>query len=78
MPLEPRHSAYSSHKSNRELRAYVCYAIVSLVFAIGVAILGFGSIAVAAAGIANILVYIFLILFVVSLIMHFARGSATV
>ena len=39
------------------------------------AILGFGGIAIAAAGIAKFIFYIFLILFVVSLLAHFLRGS---
>jgi uncharacterized membrane protein YtjA (UPF0391 family) len=54
------------------------YAIVFLVVAIIAAIFGFGGIALAAAGTAKLLFYIFLILFVVSLIVHFARGGARV
>jgi uncharacterized membrane protein YtjA (UPF0391 family) len=37
------------------------------------AILGFGGIAVAAAGIAKILFFIFLVLFLVSLVAHMSR-----
>jgi uncharacterized membrane protein YtjA (UPF0391 family) len=54
------------------------YALVFLLIAIVAAVLGFGGIAFAAAGIAKILFYLFLVLFVVSLIVHLARGSARV
>jgi uncharacterized membrane protein YtjA (UPF0391 family) len=54
------------------------YALVFLLIAIVTAVLGFGGIAFAAAGIAKILFYLFLVLFVVSLIVHLARGSARV
>jgi len=52
------------------------YALVFLVVAMIAAILGFGGIAVAAAGIAKILFYLFLTLFVVSLIVHLEQRSA--
>jgi uncharacterized membrane protein YtjA (UPF0391 family) len=54
------------------------YALVFLLIAVVAAVLGFGGIAFAAAGIAKILFYLFLVLFLVSLIMHLARGSARV
>ena len=54
------------------------YALVFLVIALIAGLLGFGGIAFAAAGIAKILFYLFLLLFVVSLIVHLARGSARV
>ena len=44
------------------------YTIVFLIIAIVAAIFGFGGISVAAAGIAKLLFFIFLILFIVSLI----------
>src|SRR3982074_1888109 len=49
------------------------YALVFLLIAILAAIFGFGGIAVASAGIAEILFFVFLIAFVVSLIMHVGR-----
>ena len=54
------------------------YALVFLLIAIVAAVLGFGGIAFAAAGIAKILSYLFLALFLVSWIVHVARGSARV
>jgi len=54
------------------------YALVFLLIAIVAAVLGFGGIAFAAAGIAKILFYLFLALFLVSLVVHLARGSARV
>ena len=50
------------------------YAVVFLVIALIAALLGFGGIAGASMGIAKILFFVFLVLFVVSLIMHLARG----
>jgi len=49
------------------------YALVFLVVALVAGILGFGMVAFAAAGIAKILFFIFLALFLVSLISHVAR-----
>ena len=54
------------------------YALVFLLIAVVAAVLGFGGIAFAAAGIAKLLFFLFLALFVVSLIVHLARGSARV
>ena len=51
------------------------YALVFFVVAIIAGLLGFGAIAFAAAGVAKILFYIFLVLFLVSLIAHFGRGQ---
>jgi uncharacterized membrane protein YtjA (UPF0391 family) len=50
------------------------WALVFLVIALIAAALGFTGVYVAAASIAKILFYIFLVLFVVSLIMHLGRG----
>lgn len=50
------------------------YAIVFFIIAIIAAALGFGGIAGAATGIAKILFFVFLILFVVSLIFGSRRG----
>lgn len=50
------------------------WALIFLVIALIAAALGFTGVYVAAAGIAKLLFYIFLVLFVVSLVMHLARG----
>ncbi|PYT24064.1 MAG: DUF1328 domain-containing protein [Acidobacteria bacterium] len=50
------------------------WALVFLVIAVILAILGFG-VAAAFAGVAKMLFYIFLIAFVISLIMHMGRRS---
>jgi uncharacterized membrane protein YtjA (UPF0391 family) len=52
------------------------WALIFLVVALIAAALGFTGIYAAAAGIAKILFYIFLVLLVVSLIMHMIRGRA--
>ena len=49
------------------------WALVFLVIAVILAILGFGVAAAAFAGVAKMLFYIFLIAFVISLIMHMGR-----
>ncbi len=50
------------------------WALVFLVIAIFAGLLGFGAIAFAAAGIAKICFFVFLILFIFSLIGHSTRG----
>lgn len=50
------------------------WALIFFVVAIIAAVFGFGGIASASAGIAQILFFIFLVLFAVSLIMGMARG----
>ena len=50
------------------------WALTFLVVALIAAVLGFTSIAGAAMGIAKILFFVFLALFVVSLVMHAVRG----
>ena len=54
------------------------WAIVFLVIAIIAAVFGFGLVASAAAGIAKILFFIFLVIFVVSLIMGLSRRGTRV
>jgi uncharacterized membrane protein YtjA (UPF0391 family) len=49
------------------------YALLFLVIALVAALLGFSTVAVAFAGIAKILFVIFLVLFLVSFIMHIGR-----
>src|SRR5579864_513178 len=57
-----------------ELMLY--YALVFLLIALVAGFLGFGGIAFAAAGIAKLLFYIFVVLFLVSIVMHLSRGGA--
>ncbi len=52
------------------------WAIVFFIVAIIAAAFGFGGIAAAASGIAQILFFIFLALFVVTLLIHLLRGRA--
>jgi uncharacterized membrane protein YtjA (UPF0391 family) len=51
------------------------WAIAFFVVALIAAVLGFGGIAVAAAGIAKFIFYIFVVLFVISLLAHLFRGG---
>jgi uncharacterized membrane protein YtjA (UPF0391 family) len=53
------------------------YAVVFLLIAIVAGVLGFGVVAFAAAGIAKILFFLFLIMFIVSLLMHATRGTGS-
>jgi uncharacterized membrane protein YtjA (UPF0391 family) len=50
------------------------WAIAFFIIALIAALFGFGGIAAAASGIAQVLFFIFLVLFVVSLIFHLVRG----
>ena len=50
------------------------WALIFLVVALIAGLLGFTSIAGAAVGIAKILFFVFLVLFVVSAVMHMVRG----
>jgi uncharacterized membrane protein YtjA (UPF0391 family) len=56
-----------------EIDAMLHYALVFFVIAIIAAIFGFGGVAVASAGIAKLLFFLFIIAFVISLIMHVGR-----
>jgi uncharacterized membrane protein YtjA (UPF0391 family) len=49
------------------------YALVFLLIAIVAAVFGFGGVAVVSAGIAKILFFVFIVLFLVSLITHMSR-----
>ena len=51
------------------------WALVFLIIALVADALGFGGIAGASVGIAKILFFVFLVLLLVSLVTHFARGS---
>ena len=50
------------------------WALTFLVVALLAGVLGFTSVAGAAMGIAKILFFVFLVLFVVSIVMHLVRG----
>ena len=50
------------------------YALLFFIIAVIAGLLGFGVIASAAAGIAKILFFVFLVLFIVTLIGHASRG----
>jgi uncharacterized membrane protein YtjA (UPF0391 family) len=49
------------------------YALVFLLIAILAAVFGFGGIAIVSAGVAKILFFVFIVLFLVSLITHMSR-----
>ena len=51
------------------------YAITFLIIALIAAVLGFGGIAGTAIGIAKILFFVFLVLFLISAVMHVGRGN---
>jgi uncharacterized membrane protein YtjA (UPF0391 family) len=59
----------------REEGDMLYYALLFLVVALVAGFLGFGGIAFAAAGIAKILFFIFLAVFLVTLLMHLLRGD---
>ena len=50
------------------------WAVIFFLVAIVAAIFGFGNISAAATDIARILFFVFLVLFVVSLVLHLVRG----
>ena len=52
------------------------WALTFLVVALIAGVLGFTTVAGAAMGIAKILFYVFLVLFLVSMVMHVVRGRA--
>jgi len=51
------------------------WTLIFLVIAIMAGLLGFGAVAFAAAGIAKILFFLFLVAFVVSLVLHVGRRA---
>lgn len=53
------------------------WAVIFFIVAIVAAVFGFGNIAGAATDIAKVLFFLFLILFVVSLILNLVRGKKT-
>jgi len=65
-----------SHPWSEKGETMLQYALVFFIIAIIAGLLGFGVIASAAAGIAKILFFVFLVLFIVTLIGHASRGRA--
>jgi len=57
-----------------EEKKMLYYALVFFIIAVIAGLLGFGVVASAAAGIAKILFFVFLVLFIVTLIGHASRG----
>jgi uncharacterized membrane protein YtjA (UPF0391 family) len=53
------------------------WALVFLLISIVSAVLGFGGVAFAAAGVAKLLFFVFLVLFAISLITHLGRRSGS-
>jgi uncharacterized membrane protein YtjA (UPF0391 family) len=52
------------------------WALTFLIVALIAGVLGFGGIASASVGIAQVLFFIFLVVFLVTLLLHFMRGRA--
>jgi uncharacterized membrane protein YtjA (UPF0391 family) len=59
---------------NNERKPMLSYAVTFLIIALIAAVLGFGGIAGTAIGIAKILFFVFLVLFLISAVMHVGRG----
>jgi uncharacterized membrane protein YtjA (UPF0391 family) len=62
-------------KTDRRRSHMLRWAIGFFIIALVAAVLGFGGLAATAAGIAKFIFYIFLVLFMVSLLAHLMRGS---
>jgi uncharacterized membrane protein YtjA (UPF0391 family) len=69
--LEADRRTRSSRTERRTKMLY--YALVFLLIAILAAVFGFGGVAIVSAGIAKILFFVFIVLFLVSLITHMSR-----
>jgi len=52
------------------------WALTFLILSLIAAVLGFGGIASAAASIGQVLFFVFLVIFLASLILHFVRGRS--
>ena len=66
-----RSDPHGTHKENDMLR----WAVIFFIVAIIAAIFGFGNISNAATDIARILFYVFLAIFLLSLVTHLMRGK---
>jgi uncharacterized membrane protein YtjA (UPF0391 family) len=64
----------TKRRAGLEEKKMLYYALVFFIIAVIAGLLGFGVIASAAAGIAKILFFVFLVLFIVTLIGHASRG----
>jgi uncharacterized membrane protein YtjA (UPF0391 family) len=73
--MDARQEVKRSWTRNQRRNEMLYWALVFLVVAIVAGLLGFGAVAFAAAGIAKILFFLFLILFLVSLVMHVGRRA---
>jgi uncharacterized membrane protein YtjA (UPF0391 family) len=62
-----------TQRGRKENAQMLYYALVFFLIALVAAIMGFGGVAIAFAGIAKILFFLFLVLFLVSLVMHVGR-----
>jgi uncharacterized membrane protein YtjA (UPF0391 family) len=71
--MERKNKNYTRLKTE-ELMMY--WALMFLLVAIIAAVLGFTGVALVAAGVAKILFFVFLVLFVITLASHLGRGSA--
>jgi uncharacterized membrane protein YtjA (UPF0391 family) len=67
---EGRHSKRPISKRRTKM---LYYALVFLLIAIVAAVCGFGGVAIISAGIAKILFFVFIVLFLVSLVTHMSR-----
>jgi uncharacterized membrane protein YtjA (UPF0391 family) len=74
-PIQVLHSQGQLLKKSYEEVAMLRWALGFFIVALVAALLGFTGIAVAAAGIAKILFYLFLILFLVTLVGHLLRRT---
>ena len=70
-PIQANENLNGKHEEVMMLRWALGFFIVALI----AAVLGFSGVALAAAGIAKILFYIFLVLFLVSLVSHLLRRT---
>jgi uncharacterized membrane protein YtjA (UPF0391 family) len=66
-------SATAAFELRRKGGDMLYYALLFLIIALVAGVLGFGGVAFAAAGIAKILFFIFIVMFVVSLVAHLMR-----
>ncbi|ABF65452.1 protein of unknown function DUF1328 [Ruegeria sp. TM1040] len=72
--MSPRSPQRVGTKTRQRRHPMLSWALAFLVIALIAAVFGFGGIASASAGIAQILFFIFLVMFVVALILRAVRG----
>jgi uncharacterized membrane protein YtjA (UPF0391 family) len=71
----PRGPEAALRRGEGRVQAMLYWALMFLVIALIAAVLGFTGVAVLAGGVAKILFFIFIVLFVISLIAHLARRA---